>query len=330
MRSILNIGFSTRVPQQKGSIPFGYYANGAPFLIKSQSDVDSLKIVCLKTRKETDISLGYIQEDADKEAKFYTASHDLGVPNGDYFYKMILGGVVDNVLKGQTDVTASVYFQQNNSVGSWEYTIEDLINDPLSEKEYIYTIISDTNDLNGDSYFLLVAPGSNLIRLVKSPASSTAVVLFSTDYNYLQTGVSYTIKIERDVNYVFTGYIKGGAFGSSYVLIDVTNGEGTNPITDNEYTTSSYSLITLGYEAYILNPKTNGNIVDLTSLNPNYGVVQKYTTITGGSTLYSQVFRIDENMRLPDPEVGDYNQDYNDDYDNFEASGVLDENGEPI
>ena len=38
-------------------------------------------------------------------------------------------------------------------------------------------------------------------------------------------------------------YIKWGSFWDNYVLVDVTLGGGTNPVTDNTYTTSNFMVI---------------------------------------------------------------------------------------
>ena len=92
MRSVLNIDFSTVVPSQDGTIPLGLYANGAPFLIPKTGTLSSFSIVCLKNRIETSLSPTIIQEDTDKNALFYNATHDLLVPFGNYYYKLIIGG----------------------------------------------------------------------------------------------------------------------------------------------------------------------------------------------------------------------------------------------
>ena len=40
-------------------------------------------------------------------------------------------------------------------------------------------------------------------------------------------------------------FIKGGSFGDDYQLVDVSGGSGSNPVTDNTFTTSNFFVADL-------------------------------------------------------------------------------------
>jgi len=61
----------------------------------------------------------------------------------------------------------------------------------------------------------------------------------------IQINTWYNIKITRSEVGIFTSYIRGGAFGNNWTLINVTGGTGTNPFTDNTITASNYFVLDL-------------------------------------------------------------------------------------
>jgi hypothetical protein len=64
--------------------------------------------------------------------------------------------------------------------------------------------------------------------------------------SYITNNTWYRIKITRSLVGVFTVYIKGGAFGNTtWTLVSTSGGVGTNPVTDNTYTTSEYFVLDL-------------------------------------------------------------------------------------
>ena len=78
--------------------------------------------------------------------------------------------------------------------------------------------------------------------------------LFSTAASYVKINTRYRFKVTRNsftdefvVGAVgtFAVYIRGGDFGTDYVLVDVSGGTGSNPATDNTYTTSNYLVADL-------------------------------------------------------------------------------------
>ena len=61
---------------------------------------------------------------------------------------------------------------------------------------------------------------------------------------YIAINTWYRIRITRSTSGVFTVYILGGNF-TNWTLVSTTGGSGTNPVTDNTYTTSSYFVMDL-------------------------------------------------------------------------------------
>jgi len=70
---------------------------------------------------------------------------------------------------------------------------------------------------------------------------ATPSTLISTVASYLNINNWYRIKITRSLAGVWTAYIKGG--NNTWITISVVGGSGTNPVTDNTYTTSEYILV---------------------------------------------------------------------------------------
>lgn len=58
--------------------------------------------------------------------------------------------------------------------------------------------------------------------------------------NYIQTGTWYRFAKTRDINWNATLYVKGGAFGSKYVLLSTSWWLGVNPALSNTVTTSNF------------------------------------------------------------------------------------------
>jgi hypothetical protein len=101
-------------------------------------------------------------------------------------------------------------------------------------------------------------------------------VIARTAYGSLTTDDTwYKVKVVR--NSTTDEYIEGavGTFGLyiNDVLLDVSAGAGTNPVTDNTYTTSNWIEIyylDVSYNDFIRNFKINGNVVNLSPLIEEY------------------------------------------------------------
>jgi len=75
--------------------------------------------------------------------------------------------------------------------------------------------------------------------------NGAAPVLHQTPVSYISNSTWYGTDIERTLAGQFTVDIKGGSFGNTWTLVNVTGGSGTNPVTDNTYTTSEYYVLDL-------------------------------------------------------------------------------------
>jgi len=78
----------------------------------------------------------------------------------------------------------------------------------------------------------------------------TASTLLKSAVSYITYGTWYRGKVTRSTAGVFTVLIKGGAFTPTagydgWTLVSVSGGTGTNPVTDNTYTTSNYFTVDL-------------------------------------------------------------------------------------
>jgi len=74
--------------------------------------------------------------------------------------------------------------------------------------------------------------------------SLTTTTLTLTQSSYISNTTWYHVTIERNTNGQFYVWIQGGAF-TQKTLVSVTGGSGTNPITDNTYTSSNYFVLDL-------------------------------------------------------------------------------------
>lgn len=141
-----------------------------------------------------------------------------------------------NAYKYLECVTAGIISTQSTEAyGVWEFDIYHTSNN-LTRVNFISDIKGQINDFQG---YMFQFTGTEVLTLTKSNGGSFNV-LFSTAGGYINEYTWYRIKIDRTVEGEFYVYIKGGSFGTSYILIDVTGGSGTNPIIDNTYTTSRY------------------------------------------------------------------------------------------
>jgi hypothetical protein len=125
--------------------------------------------------------------------------------------------------------------QSTEAYGNWEFSIYHTFNN-LTRVNFISNIKGQISDFQG---YMFQFTGTEVLTLTKSNGG-TFDVLFATASGYIDEDTWYRIKIDRTVEGKFYVYIKGGSFGSSYILVDVTGGSGTNPVTDNTYTTSKY------------------------------------------------------------------------------------------
>lgn len=314
MRSILDTGFSTRAPQQNATIPFGYYANGAPFLIYSQAEITSFKIVCLRTRLEKELSPTIILSEGSK--RYYKSTHELGVPRGSYFYKIGIGEyykTVDSLVSTAFNSIAKVDY--SNQYGGFEIDV-----DYVDGKFLYFELIAA-----GYSDFISMYIDGNSVEVT---CKNSGTVMDAVNYTMTETG-NYKISVKRnsEADEFFVGGVGETqiAINGTIIFDDVTGDESFNYSLSDDLDFIQWQA----GEGIGVRSINDFLPADFTITSNTFEIQQKPTDeLAGGSPIYSQVFKIDEHMRGPTPEVGDFNSDFNNDFLNFEASGVIDENGD--
>ena len=157
--------------------------------------------------------------------------------------------------------------------------------------------------------------------------------LLRTAASYITINTDYRIKITRSLAGVFTVYIKGGTFGWD-TWTTVVADSGTNPVTDNTYTTSNYLVADIDSGDTISNLKIDGKRISLANAVQSTGT----WTLTGDA--YS--FITDDYISIDDTDdlsFGDGTDDsafsmsswvYIDDATNFNivSKGIYNTDGE--
>jgi len=94
-------------------------------------------------------------------------------------------------------------------------------------------------------------------------SGSAGAKIFETVADYVQNDTWYNVRITRTTAGVFTVWIKSPTDTNfpTWTLIDTTGGSGTNPVTDNTYTTSNYIVIDADTGDKIANFKTYGGVL---------------------------------------------------------------------
>lgn len=142
-----------------------------------------------------------------------------------------------------------ISIQNKQSHGIWEFDINK-----TAGSTNIIEFISDKQNTTGDSGYAIYTSGDNEIALIKRTAGSSTTLMASAD-GYILPNTWYRVKIERTIYGSFSIYVKGGSFGNDWTLVDTTGGSGTNPVTDNTYTTSNYFVAVLNPGDKIANIK---------------------------------------------------------------------------
>jgi len=136
--------------------------------------------------------------------------------------------------------------------GTWEFTINKGGTAPL------WGFAAQANaavlDASQNCYVLHI-DGSRRLRLRKVTAGSLAD-LFYTAAAYVDNAVDYRVRITRSPTGVFTGYIKGGAFTDWTLIVPEV---GTNPATDNAFTTADYVVWDIDAGDSFILSKRNGD-----------------------------------------------------------------------
>ena len=223
-----------------------------------------------------------------------------------------------------------VYINSDTAYGEWEF---DFNKGADGNNVYVPFIISSHSDWTstGEGYYFGVSSTENLIFYRRNGAGATS--LFTTVASYISINTDYRIKITRSLAGVFTVYIKGGTFGWD-TWTTVVADSGTNPVTDNTYTTSNYLVADIDSGDTISNLKIDGKRISLANAVQSTGT----WTLTGDA--YS--FITDDYISIDDTDdlsFGDGTDDsafsmsswvYIDDATNFNivSKGIYNTDGE--
>ena len=145
----------------------------------------------------------------------------------------------------ECDTAGNLYTESELAYGTWEFSLRKGAgtNQPVlmimaSNKSDTYLAPSDNT---GYGMYMNTSGFARVLFVKNTGGAGTN--LFYTDTGYVDDfGTWYTFRITRRYDGQFYLYIKGGSF-TSWTLIDVSGGSGTNPVTDNTYTTSQYCVL---------------------------------------------------------------------------------------
>jgi hypothetical protein len=159
-------------------------------------------------------------------------------------------------------ISTGIYQASTVAYGTWEFL--NVYQEAKGDRIELGFIDSDTDITNVGGYRLRLHT-TNQIDLIVSGVS----FIFSTAADYFQPETYYDIKITRnstlDEYYpgaigTFAVYIKGGSFGSTYVLV----GSGTdNSVTTSVYLNIEFNSATVGAHLYGIN--INDSRIDMTN-----------------------------------------------------------------
>lgn len=135
----------------------------------------------------------------------------------------------------------TITIPSKQAYGSWEFDIYKGNN----SSTLIHFLSSSKNHLI-NSY--RVGLGSTETIYFSKYSSGSLSDIIYTAGSYILSSSWYRIKITRSTSGIFTLFIKGGTFTPTvgydgWTLISTTGGGGTNPVTDNTYTTSEYFVL---------------------------------------------------------------------------------------
>jgi hypothetical protein len=135
------------------------------------------------------------------------------------------------------NVAGVMSIPSTQAYGEWYFDFYKGADANTMEVAFIASAVGDQTTYNG--YFFRFFGTGESVRISRSTIGSVTS-LFVTATEYCSNTMWYQFKITRSATGVFTAYVKGGVYGNIWTLISVAGGVGTNPVTDNTYTTSIY------------------------------------------------------------------------------------------
>jgi Concanavalin A-like lectin/glucanases superfamily/Bacterial Ig-like domain (group 3) len=173
------------------------------------------------------------------------------------------------------------YQASTQAYGTWEF---DLYKDTEAEKIYFIDSTTGTYPTSGTGYRITLN-AQEVIQFLRMDGGTGTGPLFTTADSYVVINTWYRLKITRTTDGEFTAYIKGGIFGNDYVLVNVAGGSGSNPVTDNTYTSSVYSVLDLDAGDKVGNYNLNESIaLDLNAFTDDTGTYSFEETVLDSSS----------------------------------------------
>lgn len=167
------------------------------------------------------------------------------------------------------NVTAGFkYIESDQVYGTWMWDIYKETDAGQSVVQIMADTLTTAGGAGQDGYDLRLSITES-IRLIRGiDGASTDIAATAASYIAIQT--KYTLAITRASDGEFTFYIKGGAF-TSWTQVDVSGGSGTNPVTDNTTTASTYFIADLDAGDKISNIQLYPNqVFTLTELKEHF------------------------------------------------------------
>jgi len=137
----------------------------------------------------------------------------------------------------ENTVAGTLAIPSKQAYGTWEFDCLQGSSGNIVLIEFISDINGDVGDYNG--YLVRLSNTGSISILIKTAG------LCSSQGSYILANTWYRIKITRSLSGEFTIYIKGGSFGNNWVLVDTTDGSGTNPVINNTYIISNFCVLDL-------------------------------------------------------------------------------------
>ena len=134
--------------------------------------------------------------------------------------------------------------------GEWEFDLYKGAELNTSRVHFISDRPESYIDENG---YMIILNDDEAVGLQRKDAG--AVTRFASAASYIANTTWYRIRVTRTLDGEFTMWIKGGAFGNVYTLVDTTDGSPANPEIDNVYIISNYFVLDLDIGDRIANIK---------------------------------------------------------------------------
>jgi len=185
----------------------------------------------------------------------------------------------DGSYTAECTTSGIMYNNCSSAYGEWEFDLSKISGTSTIYFNWIADRVGGAVSFIG---YQLVIGGSENITLRRA-TNGGVVTLFATAASYFPLTTKIRFKIIRSMSGEFSVYIKGGSFGNDYILVDVSGGSGSNPVTDNVVTTCAYTV--MDYDAF--------NIISYFFINSNIENFNNYTQTTG-------VYELSDNLRSSD------------------------------